>query len=81
MKSETSDDSTLLSEIDSSQYVPILDDEINMEEIMKAHSILKEEKSTADGWTKRMVTCVPLAVLLVFQVIYNSILKNTFTNF
>ena len=75
MKSETSDDSTLLSEVDQSQYVPVLDDEIQIEEIEEAHKVLKEDKSTADGWTKRMTTCVPLAILLVFQVIYNSILK------
>ena len=75
MKSETSDDSTLLSEVDLNQYVPDLDDDIQVEEIEKAHLVLKENKSTADGWTKRMITCVPIAIMLVFQVIYNSILK------
>ena len=75
MKSETSDDSTLLSDVDLNQYVPDLDDDIQVEEIEKAHLVLKENKSTADGWTKRMITCVPLAIMLVFQVIYNSILK------
>ena len=74
-KSETSDDSTLLSEVDQSQYVSVLDDDIHVEEIKKAHSVLKEDKSTADGWAKRMVTSVPLCIMLVFQVIYNSILK------
>ena len=75
MKSETNDDSTLLSEVVQGQHVPILDDDIQIEEIQEAHSVLKEDKATADGWSKKMVTCVPLAVLLVFQVIYNSILK------
>ena len=74
-KSETSDDSTLLSEVDQSQYVSVLDDDIQIEEIKKAHSVLKEDKSTADGWAKRMVTSVPLCVMLVFQIIYSSILK------
>ena len=35
----------------------------------------KEGKSTADGWVKSMITNVPLCLLLVFQIIYNSILK------
>ena len=56
-------------------YVSELDDEIQIEEIKKAHSVLKEDKSTADGWAKRMVTSVPLCIMLVFQIIYNSILK------
>ena len=70
MKSETTDESTHLSEVDQTLYVSELDDEIQIEEIKKAHSVLKEDKSTADGWAKRMVTSVTLCIMLVFQVIY-----------
>ena len=76
MKSETNDDSTLFSEVKQNQYVTVLDDDVTVEEIKKAHSIAKEDKSTADGWVKAMLTSVPLCILLVFQVIYNAILKS-----
>ena len=74
-KSETTDNSTLLSEINYDQYVSVLDDDIKIEEIVEAHTVLKEDKATADGWAKRMMTSVPMAVMLVFQIIYNSILQ------
>ena len=76
MKSETTDDSTLFSDVKQNQHEPILDNDIEIDEITKAHSQLKEGKSTADGWTKNMVTSVPLCLLLVFQLIYNCILKH-----
>ena len=79
MKSETTDDSTLLSEVDQTLYVSELDDEIQIEEIKKAHSVLKEDKSTADGWAKRMVTSVPLCIMLVFQIIYAVYYYNHFS--
>ena len=75
MKSETTDDSTLLKDVKQNQHVAVLDDEITLEEIEKAHSTAKEDKSTADGWVKSMLTNVPLGMLLIFQIIYNSILK------
>ena len=75
MKSETTDDSTLLKDVRQNQYVPQLDDDITLEEIEKAHLTAKEDKSTADGWVKAMLTNVPMGMLLIFQIIYNSILK------
>ena len=75
MKSKTEESSTLLSEVKKNLYVPILDDEITVEEIKTAHSVLKEDKSSADGWVKAMVTSVPLCIMYVFQIIYNVILK------
>ena len=48
MKSETTDKSTLLSEVKQNQHVPVLDDDITIEEIKKAHTKAKEGKSTAD---------------------------------
>ena len=75
-KSETSDNSTLFSEIVQDNYVSVLDDDIQLDEIEEAHKVLKEDKATADGWTKRMVTSVPVAIMLVFQLIYNTILKH-----
>ena len=74
-KSETTDDSTLFKDVKQNQHVPILDDDVTLEEIEKAHATAKEDKSTADGWVKSMLTNVPLAMLLIFQIIYNTILK------
>ena len=48
-KSETTDTSTLLSEIIQDQHVPVLDGDIQLEEIESAHKMLKEDKATADG--------------------------------
>jgi hypothetical protein len=53
-----------------------LDDNITLEEIGKAHAKAKEGKTTADGWVKSMITNVPICLMLVFQIIYNAILKN-----
>ena len=46
--------------------------------LMRFHTVLKEEKSTADGCAKRMVTSVPLCIMLVFQIIYNSIPRHLY---
>ena len=75
MKSETTDDSTLFKDVKENQHVPLMDNDITLEEIKKAHLTAKEDKSTADGWVKSMLTNVPLGMLLIFQIIYNSILK------
>ena len=74
-KSETTDTSTLFSEVKKDQHVPVLDDEITVEEIQIAHKTLKEDKSSADGWVKGMLTNIPVTLLYVFQIIYNSILR------
>ena len=76
MKSETDDMSTLFSEVIMNQHVSVLDDDIEIDEINKAHNTIKEDKTTADGWVKGMLTNVPATLLLVFQIIYNSILKS-----
>ena len=52
----------------------MLDDDITINEIKKAHTTLKEDKSSADGWVKGMLTNVPITLLYIFQIIYNSIL-------
>ena len=75
MKSSTTENSTLFSEINLNHHVPILDDEITVNEVKAAHSVLKEDKSSADGWVKAMVTNISLCILYVFQIIYNSILN------
>ena len=36
---------------------------------------LKEDKSSGDGWVKKMLTNLPVSLLLILQVIYNCILK------
>ena len=54
--------------------VPELDQEISRKEISK--SMLKlEEKSTADGWSPKMVTNFP-EVLEALFIIFNVILKH-----
>ena len=69
MKSNTTETSTLFSEINLNHHVPILDDEITVNEVKAAHPVLKEDKSSADGWVKAMVTNIPLCILYVFQII------------
>ena len=55
--------------------MPQLDDDIALKEIKMANSAGKEDESTADGWVKATLTNVPLGMLLIFQIIYNSIVK------
>ena len=74
-KSKTTDSSTLFSEVQMNQYVSVLDDDITIDEIDKAHRAVKEDKSTADGWVKGMLTNIPVTMLYIFQIIYNSILQ------
>ena len=74
-KGQAGRDSTVLCEANSSTYVPVLDDYITLDEIKDAQKCLKEDKSTSDGWVKRMVTNVPMGLLLTFQLIFNTILQ------
>ena len=57
------------------QHVPTLDDDITVYKVQSAHSVLKEDKRSADGWMKAMATNIPLSILYVCQIIYNSILN------
>ena len=75
-KGQAGRDSTILCEVNSTSYIPSLDDDINTDEITAAQKRLKEDKATADGWVKKMVTNLPMKLLLVLQVIYNTILKH-----
>ena len=68
-------DSTVLCEVSGSMYVPALDDNIDLEEILSAQKSLKEDKSTGDGWVKKMIVNLPATLLLVLQLIFNTILK------
>ena len=74
-KGQEGQDSTVLNEVYGSSYVPCLDDEISADEIKSAQKQLKDDKASGDGWTKKMVTNMPLALLLILQMIYNCILK------
>ena len=49
-----------------------------LDEIQKARDSLKEDKVSGDGWTKRMLTNVPLAILYAMQVIFNVTLGTHF---
>ena len=74
-KGQAGRESTILCEVYGNTYVPSLDDGITTDEITAAQKLLKEDKSTADGWVKKMVTNLPMTLMLVFQLIYNTILK------
>ena len=74
-KGQAGRDSTVLCDVTGSTYVHTLDEDISIEEIKSAQKNLKEDKSTSDGWAKKMVTNVPVAILLLLQLIYNTILK------
>ena len=74
-KGQAGRESTVLCEVTGSNYVPTLDDDITIDEIKSAQKNLKEDKSSGDGWVKKMVTNLPVAVLLLLQLIYNTILK------
>ena len=74
-KGQAGRDSTILCEVSGSSYVSVLDDEISIDEIVSAGTRLKEDKASGDGWAKRMVTNLPMSLLLVLQLIYNTILK------
>ena len=62
----------------SNNYVEVLDKKIELDEIQKARDSLKEDKVSGDGWTKRMITNAPLAILYAIQVIFNVILGTHF---
>ena len=74
-KGQAGRESTVLCEVSDGNYNPILECSISTEEIKTASSKLKDDKSSGDGWTKGMVTNLPAAVLLVLQLIYNTMLS------
>ena len=74
-KGQSGKESTPLCEVSNNVYVPSLDDEITVEEVTSAQKLLKEDKASGDGWVKKMITNVPVSMLLVFQMIFNTILS------
>ena len=73
-KDQAKDNSTLLNEISGTTYVAALDKEISIDEIIEARNRIKEDKSSGDGWVKGMLTNIPAYMLIMIQVIYNTIL-------
>ena len=73
-KGESTEDSTLLSDVTGNTFVPELDGEISLEEIDTATNRLKE-KSSGDGWTRKMLYNLPVCLLYALQIIYNTILS------
>ena len=73
-KGQAGRDSSVLCEVTGDNYVPALDDDITLDEIVTAQNELKD-KSSGDGWCKKMVTSFPAPLLLLLQLIYNTILK------
>ena len=74
MKGESFEDSTLLSDVKGDKFVPELDGQITLEEIDNATNRLKE-KSSGDGWTRKMLLNLPACLLLALQIIYNTVLS------
>ena len=74
-KGQAGRDNTVLCDATGDTYVPLLDDDISIEEIVEAEKELKEDKVSGDGWVKKMVTNLPASLLLVVQLIFNTILK------
>ena len=74
-KGKAGHESTILCEVNGVSYVPVLDDDITTEEIISAQKRLKEDKSSGDGWVKNMLSNLPKSLLLVLQLMYNTILK------
>ena len=70
-KGKTNDQSTLFCEITRENYVPVLDDEFSEEEVQIAVKQLKEDKSTGDGWTKRMLTEISTVVFPI--ILYDTL--------
>ena len=56
-------------------YVDILDDPISDKEIKDASTKLKENKSTADGWSPKHVTSIAGALFTVLSILMNVILR------
>ena len=73
-KGQASREGSVLCEVTGDNYVPSMDDDITMDEIVSAQKELKD-KSSGDGWVKKMVTSFPVTILLLLQLIYNTILK------
>ena len=73
-KGQSVEDSTLLSDVKGDNFVPVLDSAISLEEIDSATSRLKE-KSSGDGWTRKMLLNLPVCILYALQVIYNAVLS------
>ena len=65
-KGQSVEDSTLLSDVTGDNHVPELDDEITLKEIEDATNTLKD-KSSGDGWTKKMLTNLPVCIMLAMQ--------------
>ena len=73
-KGKTNNQSTLLCEITRENYVPVLDDEF-LEEVQIAVRQLKADKSSGDGWTKRMLTEISTVLFPIILTLYNIILS------
>ena len=75
-KGQAGRDNTLLCDVTTEAYVPSLDEEISIEEIVEAEKELKDGKVSGDGWVKKMITSLPATLLLLIQLIFNTILKS-----
>ena len=70
-KGQAGRDDTVLCDATGDTYVPLLDDDISVDEIVEAEKELKEDKVSGDGWVKKMITNLPLSLLLLVQLIAN----------
>ena len=75
-KSSTDDESTLLCEVTGNVHVPVLDDEIKVEEVCEGFNRLKPGKATADGWAKQMIPKGDIFFMTFLTFVMNIIFKN-----
>ena len=73
-RGQSVEDSTLLSEVTGHVDVPEIDSEISVEEIENTQKRMKDYRASGDGLAKKMLTSLPVCVLYVIQIIYNSML-------
>jgi hypothetical protein len=59
----------------TTNYVDVLDDPISDKEVQDASNKLKENKSTADGWSPKHVTSIAGALFAILSILMNVILR------
>ena len=76
MSKDSGVDENLLELDFGENLVPVLDQEITVEEIDDASKYLKKGKSTADGWVPEMITEIKTTLFPILFIIFNIILRH-----
>ena len=75
LKGSGEEDDLLKINAERTNYVPVLDEPITLEEIHAAANKLKEGKSTCDGWVPRMIKSIPHILFPILLAIFNVIMS------